>query len=124
MNFRTLGVALLLLLGSFYTVTAKVDSKRERAVAEVARLGGTIEFDETISGKPVIKVDLHGTQVTDADLKFLRDLPELRTLDLHLTQIGDASVANLKNLTKLQTLNLFRTQLSDNGLAHLKKLER
>src|SRR4051794_27100456 len=121
MIFKMLCMSILLLLASVFTASANVNSMQDRAVAEVTRLGGKIEVDETLPGKPIVKVDLHSTQVTDLDLVFLKDLIQLRALDLRLTQIGDAGVANLKKLTKLQTLNLFRTQLSDVGLAHLKK---
>jgi len=73
------------------------------------------------AAKPIIKIDLHGTQITDSDLAFLvnarKDLKQLRYLDLRLTKIGDAGVANIKGLGSLQTLNLFRTQLSDQGLS-------
>ena len=89
----------------------------DKVVAAVQRLGGSVEFDETQKDKPIIKVDLHGTKVTDADLVILKDLKELRFLDLRLTHIGDAGVANLKNLKKLQTLNLFRSELTDSPLS-------
>src|SRR6185295_12716667 len=93
------------------------ESARDKVVAEVQRLGGTVEFDETKEDRPIVKVDLHGTKVTDADLVILKNLKELRVLDLRLTHVGDAAVANLKNLTKLETLNLFRSELTDRGLA-------
>jgi internalin A len=99
---------------------------REKIFAEVTRLGGTVECDETRAGKPIIKIDLHGTQVTDADLIFLNDarnyLRDLRYLDLRLTHIGDAGVLSLRNLISLQTLNLFRTNLGDKGLSYIRKL--
>ena len=130
MNYRMLcrsTLLLLILIGiSTEMAQAKTTSTRERVIAEVTRLGGKIEFDETLAARPIVKVDLHGTDVTDSDLAFLDDakknLKELRYLDLRLTKIGDEGVARLKNLTSLQTLNLFRTQLADKGLARLKKL--
>jgi hypothetical protein len=107
---------------------AKTGSAREHLIAEVSRLGGKVEFDENVSSRPIIKIDLHGTEVTDAELAFLdhakKDLKELRYLDLRLTKIGDEGVGMIKNLTGLQTLNLFRTQLGDMGLARLKKLTK
>lgn len=100
----------------------------DQVKAEVTRLGGKIEMDETAPGKPIVKIDLHGTKITDADLAFLdrsaRVLKELRYLDLRLTQIGDAATVHLKGLTSLQTLNLFRTQVGDRGLAQLRKLTK
>jgi hypothetical protein len=98
----------------------------DQVVAEVTRLGGKVELDETAPGKPIVKIDLHGTKITDGDLAFLNrsGLQELRYLDLRLTQIGDAGAVHLKNLTGLQTLNLFRTQVGDRGLRQLRKLTK
>jgi hypothetical protein len=130
MNSKILSRAILPLLAlallSTDTAKANTSSARDRVIAEVARLGGKIEFDETRSSRPIVKVDLHGTNVTDAELGFLvsekQGLKELHYLDLRLTKIADNGVAKLKNLTSLQTLNLFRTQAGDKGLASLKKL--
>ena len=57
------------------TVNAS-ESARDKVVAEVQRLGGTVEFDETKKERPIVKVDLHGTKVTDADLIILKNLKE------------------------------------------------
>jgi len=99
---------------------------RDRLIADATRLGGTVEFDEKLPGRPIVRVDLHGTQVTDSDLAMFEyaknDLKQLRYLDLRLTQISDDGVAKLRNLRQLQTLNLFRTRLGDKGLAQLKQL--
>ena len=116
--------ALLLLTLAFAGYAGTGQS--ERISAEVARLGGKIEFDETRADRPIIKIDLHSTQVTDADLSFLNNerkaLKQLRYLDLRLTHIGDTGVHHLRKLRSLQTLNLFRTSLSDRGLADLRDL--
>lgn len=118
----------MLLLITLVPAAAKslTDSSKDRVIAEVERLGGKVDLDETRPAKPIVKIDLHSPQVTDADLEFLVDsknaLRELRHLDLRLTHIGDAGAVNLKNLTSLQTLNLFRTQVGDKGLAYLKNL--
>lgn len=130
MNFRMLCISTLLLLAlgqAAWAMAADVSSK-DGVIAEVERLGGKVDLDETLPNKPIVKIDLHSTQVTDADLAFLdqarKDLRELRYLDLRLTHIGDAGAANLKNLTSLQTLNLFRTQVGDKGLAYVKNLKQ
>ena len=126
MNRLTLYLSMLALLTLVGTASANTHSKKEQVIAEVTRLGGKVEFDETRVDKPIVKIDLHSTQVTDADLALLakakKDLKELRYLDLRLTHIDDAGVAHLKDLTSLQTLNLFRTNLSDKGLAHIRNL--
>ena len=126
MNRLTLCLSILVLLTLSGTALAETGSKKAQVVTEVTKLGGKVEFDETRVDKPIIKIDLHSTQVTEADLALLnearKDLKELRYLDLRLTHIGDAGVAHLRNLDSLQTLNLFRTNLGDQGLARLKNL--
>jgi Leucine Rich Repeat (LRR) protein len=139
MHLRILCVAILLLIihgspGTSGGVVARARLNGQRIplsakgsiVAEVTSLGGRVEFDETRADRPIIKIDLHGTQITDSNLAFLnharKELPDLRYLDLRLTHIGDAGVFHLRNLTSLTTLNLFRTDLGDAGLASLRKL--
>ncbi len=126
---RVLIISMFLLL-SFGSVaaTAATSFSKDQVITEVDRLGGKVELDETLSTKPIVKIDLHATKVTDAELTFLANsknaLRHLRYLDLRLTHIGDAGAANLKGLTSLETLNLFRTQVGDEGLGYLKKLTK
>lgn len=119
---------MLLLLTLAPAASALADSSKDQVIAEVERLGGKVELDEALPAKPIIKIDLHSTPITDSDLALLvdakKDLRQLRHLDLRLTKIGDAGVAKLKSLTSLQTLNLFRTQLSDQGMSYLKNLKQ
>ena len=126
MNRLRLCVAVLALLSLTGIVSAETRSQKDDLIVQVNRLGGKVEFDETRSDKPIIKIDLHSTQVTGHDLALLvkakKELKGLRYLDLRLTQIDDSGVAHLKDLTSLQTLNLFRTKVGDAGLAHIRKL--
>ncbi|MCA1612499.1 MAG: hypothetical protein LC780_16985, partial [Acidobacteria bacterium] len=59
----------------------------DRAAAQVARLGGTVERDENAPGRPISGVDLHGTKVADGNLEALSVLKGLRALDLRLTSV-------------------------------------
>src|ERR1044071_671783 len=102
--------------------TTQVEGGRERALALVERVGGTYEVDVRAAGNPVVKIDLHGSAVTDEDLEALEGLTSLRHLDLRLTKVGDTGVSHLNGLTGLRFLNLFRTQLGDKGLERLKGL--
>lgn len=118
---RVRTVAFLCVLVTVSTTVARAvpPTARDRAVAAIEKLGGTVEVDETRPGGPVVGVDLSRSAVTDADLVLFEALPDLEVLDLRLTSIGDAGVARLEATKALRFLNLFRTRLTDAGLGHL-----
>ena len=84
MNFRMLCISMLLLLALGQAAEAGVTrivrvnrgrdaratTSKDRVIAEVERLGGKVDLDEMRPDKPIVKIDLHSTQVTDADLPF------------------------------------------------------
>ncbi len=77
----------------------------------------------TRSLKLTDKLDLSGTQTTDADLaERLEGLTTLRELNLDKTQITDKGLVHLRGLSSLQNLSLCNTQITDAGLMHLKDL--
>jgi uncharacterized protein len=86
--------------------------------ARVAELGGTVVRD----GDTIVRIDLHGTAVTDADLVVLSAVPNLRELDLRLTKVTDAAIPHVVALKKLEFLNLFRSGVSDAGVRQLATL--
>ncbi len=51
---------------------------------------------------------LRGTKVTDAGVRHLRGLTNLKDLDLSSTSVGDAAMAQVANLSKLERLVLER----------------
>jgi hypothetical protein len=61
---------------------------------------------------------LGGTQVTDAGIKYLKNLKQLQRLGLHDTRITDQGLAHLKDLP-LHQLELRGTAVSDSGLETL-----
>ena len=80
-TMSTLAAALLLVPGP--SVRAQGDNaEQERAIARIEKLGGKVELDEQRPGKPVIKVDLRQTKVTDADLQILKAFTQVRSLNL------------------------------------------
>src|SRR5262249_40001057 len=99
-----LSVMLLLLVP---VLPARADeTAEERAVEAIQVLRGTITRDEKSCGRPVIKVALGGEDVTDASLKYLADLPRLRTLTISESRVTDAGLKHLANLTRLEELYL------------------
>lgn len=112
-------VALSLIVGP----SAQAGDSKDARVA-IARLGGTYEVAPGGPATAIVKVDLHGTAVTDADLSFLRALPGLASLDLRLTKVTDGALVHVAPLHELRFLNLFRTGLTDAGLQKLSGLTR
>jgi hypothetical protein len=59
--------------------------------------------------------------VTDAGLKHLAGLKELRSLHLYRTRITDAGLRILTGLDQMEFLNLYKTKITE---AAAKKLEQ
>src|SRR5438874_4326071 len=91
MRMVLVGVGLLL---ACLSGAARADEAS--AVKAVEKLGGTVTRDDKLPGKPVIGVNLAGTQVTDAGLKELKDLKQLTYLDVSGTQVTADGVADLQ----------------------------
>ena len=97
---------------------------------------------------PVIKVEVDGGSVTDAVLKrlaelrdvrlvtvngpeapkgvleYVEGLPRIEELALYETNIGDLELRHLAGLKQLTYLNLEGTRITDAGLEHLRRLTR
>jgi Leucine-rich repeat (LRR) protein len=67
---------------------------------------------------------LDGTRFRDEGLVHLKDLRNLRVLSLNGTRVGDAGLDLIKNLPTLAELNLRRTRVGDDGLDYLKSLPK
>lgn len=143
-------VMTLLCLGPGGYVAYEQSKAREqkRAVAAILKLGGSVDYDETVSVRPrlvrlilgdetfgnVNHVDLHPLihddaesgsvrkkqPIVDGDLKHLRSFPRLHYLSLdRCGQITDAGLADLAGISSLEEIYLGRTQITDAGLRHL-----
>ena len=62
--------------------------------------------------------------VTDAGLKHLVTLKNLKVLNLSDTDIGDVGLEPIGQMTSLESLNLTLTKITDAGLARLTKLTK
>jgi hypothetical protein len=99
------------LQASFFTARANVDSL-------LAMLAGLSE--------QLVWLKLDGANISDAAMKHVGALTNLRKLHLSNTPITDAGMSQLTNLQELRSLNLFATGITAEGLkslASLKKLE-
>jgi ankyrin repeat protein len=73
-----------------------------------------------LSGMPQLRhLDLSGTQITDRGLEALRDLPNLDTISLAWTAITDAGVAALAPCHNLTRVDLVGTATGDSAIKAL-----
>jgi hypothetical protein len=86
------------------------DVIEERAVQAIQRLGGKVIRDEKAPGKPVIAVFLRTPAMTDAGLKELAELKQLRELDLTGSRVTAQGLKELAGLQQLQTLHVGEPQ--------------
>jgi internalin A len=87
-----------------------------KPIVAIMKLGGQIERDEKTPGLPVVEVILSGDKATDAGLKHLAALAQLKSLQLIKTKVTDAGLKDLATLKQLQRLNFYATEITDAGL--------
>jgi hypothetical protein len=85
--------------------------KEALAVKVIEKLGGTFTRGTGANGQ-IVEVDMRGTQVTDADLKEVRELSNLQMLYLGNTRVTDAGLKELKNLKNLGFLGLMGVKIT------------
>jgi len=81
----------------------------------------TRTFGEHLFLEPV-KLNLDRTNVTDADLRCLKELSSLQGFSAWDTRISDRGMEYVGDLTALQDLGLYGTPVGDDGIAHISKL--
>jgi hypothetical protein len=83
------------------SVEAQDRSREREAIDALKQLGANVAPDER--GRARV-LRLTGPSITDADLKHVAALTELRALYLDGTKVTDAGMVHLEALTKLETL--------------------
>ena len=118
---RSVFTALLPVLALVAPIQARAQNLDD-AIAAIQKVGGKVERDDKAPEKPVLRVNLSITKVSDADLAQLKGFEKLKVLSLNNTPITDAGLENLKGLGNLEKLYLVDTKVGDGGLEHLKGL--
>ncbi len=72
--------------------------------------------------KELRKLNLTGTSITDAGLKELKALKQLTTLQLIRVRVTDAGMNELKDLKQLKVLRLINSAITDAGLSEIQGL--
>lgn len=81
----------------------------------VENLNGKVEIEQG----EIVALNLSGTNVSDEDLKPLKDLDRLRVLRLNGTKISDNALSSLRQLKDLKVLNLKNTRVTRIGVIEL-----
>jgi hypothetical protein len=108
--------------------------RQRRLVEQIAELKGVATTEtvptswSSIFGEGffinIVRIEAPGTQIDDAWMANMRDVPRLRELNLSLTPIGDAGLAHVTRLEDLQSLWLGGTKVTDAGLVHIQALRK
>ena len=136
-SLRTLLIVVLVLGVGLGLLGRKVQRIRreEEAALKFVEMRGMIRADRSrsmldhwvhrlcggIPECPVTNVSLDGTDVTNTDLEYLKDLPDLEFLSLTYTRVTDTGLEHLKELTNLRELHLANTQVTDEGVEKFQK---
>jgi len=84
----------------------------------------TISFtEESFREQPVVALDLSGSNITDARLAIVEEMPLLKRLSLGRNEITDEGLKHLQGLKHLESLYLHNNKLTDAGLVRLKGLK-
>ena len=100
---------------------AEPNADEVRAIAEIEKLGGTVNRDEKGPGKTVIEVFFPGPRLSDAGLANLNGMTKLNNLILARTKVTDAGLNNLNGLNNLEYLGLTNTQVTAGGVKRLQQ---
>jgi hypothetical protein len=96
-----------------------VASPEQATITAIEQLGGSVRRDKG----HVVKVDLHQSRATEADLELLKKLPHLDRLYLP-PAANDVWLAHLQGLNELTKLDVQYSQVSDAGLVQLQSLPK
>ena len=72
----------------------------------------------------IVQLNLASSNVDDAMLAIVKEMPHLNRLHLEQTGITDKGIASLAGLQYLEYLNLYQTKVTDAGLARLQSLPK
>ena len=67
-------------------------TNQERAIAEIEGRAGSYKIDETLPGKPIVKVDLSFSEIDVDCIRIVGNLPHLRYLSLRPPDLWDSVV--------------------------------
>ena len=104
------------------TLASLVRADEDSAVAVLKQLRAKVVRDDKLPGKPVVEVDLRGTDAENADLAPLQELKSLRTLDVRGTMVTGSGLKVLEGLKNIQLVRLNEEQTNDKAIKTLRDI--
>lgn len=121
-GYFLLASAVLLMAAVTWARADEKNGDQEAAIAAIKKMNGFVDIDPRRPGKPVIRVHLFQGKTAGIGLAPLAKLPEIEWIGLHASDITEADLDYLKGLTKLNRLGLVDTHLNDDSLKRLEGL--
>ncbi len=103
-----------------HTVLSNGEPHREVAF----RVGSDVALEPLTRIRNVWYICLWGTEVDDADLRWLCGMNTLTDVELGYTKVGDDGARHIARLAQLEYLDMSHTKVSDHGLRSLSKCKR
>jgi Leucine-rich repeat (LRR) protein len=119
-NRRTTTFIVLLVNGLPPINRVHATDKLDKAIERIQSLGGQIKRDEKLPGRPLTEITLRGNAF-DGNVPELRFFTNLTKLDLGDTDITDAGLKEVSGLKNLKVLYLRGTKISDASVTELRK---
>ncbi len=83
---------LLVVFALLVVAVSGCSDRKERAVAAIKKMGGTVTVDWNRPEKPVIGVDFQVWKVTDIDFAHVKEFVNIQSLRLHSADITDSGL--------------------------------
>lgn len=101
----------------------KPTPEEQQAMAAIRKVGGLVL--QIAQNDPRLDVAFHlaDSEIGDAQLAIVKNLPRTAQLNLRGTAITDGGLVAIKDLKGLTKLHLEKTKVTDAGLVHLQGLE-
>ena len=114
---------IVLVTGIAFSPAFAQDDEGKSALANVVKLGGKVERTPQLDGTDLIGIALGETKITDAELRTLRGLKHVkgcRNWFLQGTNLTDAGVRVLAEIPDLNVVYLDRTKVTGAGLKEVR----
>lgn len=100
------------------------DSAGAQAIAKIQLLGGNVERDDNLPGRPVIGISFNqNCRFNEKHLHLLKPFVSLKSFDLRRVPITSAGLKEVNEFTNLTKLYLRGAEINDDGVTKLLDLK-